>query len=218
MVDVAVLIPTYNRFNVLVQALGALVTNIKGVRIHPVVGNDYPEPLSSNFPHKGLMPDVLDEPTGSLGANLNRLIKYATQGGFEYIMQMDDDHILKDKLDLAPHIEALQDGSGIGWVRLMGCGFHRLTADLYGHYWAVRWDSPEVYITSNRPHLKRADWHMKFGLYPEGLTLGLTEEGFCHQCRDVGKADPDALKVAIPLTYDEFCWDHVGDSWQLKGH
>lgn len=214
MVDVAVLIPTYNRVRILNDAIYALRTNTKSAKLHFVIGNDYEEPITLDWLKEVT---VLNDPSGSLGANLNRLIKYAIDNGFEYLMQMDDDHMIRSGrggLDLEPHIKAL--GDGIGWIRLMGCGFHDLTADLDGHYWRVRWDSPELYITSNRPHIKLASWHLHFGRYPEGQPLGKTEEGFCHQCKAM--AADDSPQVAIPLTYDEGLWDHVGHSWQLEGH
>ena len=78
------------------------------------------------------------------------------------------------------------------------------------------------------PHLKHRRFHDYFGLYPEGMKLGETEEAFCHQCKrkvalwnkrkDKKEDDAAPPYVAVPLNSDsETAWMHVGDSWQAKG-
>jgi glycosyltransferase involved in cell wall biosynthesis len=207
---VAVLIPTYDRFDILRQCISALEQNLKGVLKTYYVGNDH----DKNLPPYSQSVKIFNEPTGSLGANLNRLIKAAISDGFDYLFQLDDDHILLDPLDLTPHIEELKNPeTNTHWIRLMGVGSHNYDAHLNHKYWMVNWKSPELYITSNRPHLKTTRFHKVNGFYPEGKTLGQTEEGFCHQCKDIN----GRLQVAIPLTYDDNLWDHVGHSWQMEG-
>jgi glycosyltransferase involved in cell wall biosynthesis len=153
MTDVAVLIPTYNRAEILDQTIEALRKNLKGAELTFFVGNDHTDPVFS------MDSDVIifNDPSGSFGANLNRLIKAAVNGGFDYLFQLDDDHLLLEELDLWPHICALREGDGIGWVRLMGVGSHGYRATLVGDYWMIDWDSHgELYITSCRPHQPRS--------------------------------------------------------------
>lgn len=212
--NVAVLIPTYNRPTVLSRAMYGLLRHISGASLHFFVGNDGDMPVDVSWCSQA---QVFNEPTRSLGANLNRLIDHAVHAGFDLLFQMDDDHILEKPLDISPHIEKLMSDETAGWIRLMGVGYHNLHGRLDGHYWRVDWDSPELYITSNRPHLKHARFHQRYGTYRTKVKLGVTEESFCHQCKDKGRVSktPDVL---IPLTYDEGAWDHVGDSWQEKGY
>jgi len=212
MVDVAVLIPTYDRPEILERAMHELRRNVTGARPAFFVGNDHEKPVS--FECEDVT--VFNKPSGSLGANLNRLIQAATKAGFEILIQMDDDHILKGPLDLSCHINKLMEDATAGWIRLMGVGAHKLTADLDETYWRVRWDSDELYITSNRPHIKHVRFHEHFGLYHEARKLGHTEESFCHQCKNIGK-ESGGPNVLIPLTYDDGLWAHVGHSWQLEG-
>jgi hypothetical protein len=100
----------------------------------------------------------------------------------------------------------------------MHIGGHHYCACLENHFWRILWESYELYITSNRPHLKRRRFHEFFGYYPENLSLGMTEETFCHHCHEVARDRPNPLNVYIPLDLPtESGWQHVGQSWQEKG-
>ena len=166
---------------------------------------------------------IRNEPRLGLGANLNMLLQTAQAQGIEYAIQMDDDHILVKPLDIARHVAYLEKDKLAGWIRLMQVGSHKFIATLEDYYWRVSWLSDELYITSNRPMLKAISrFHSMYGYYAEGLKLGLTEESFCHQCKDIALArkytDLPTVDVLVPLdTLTESSWEHIGDSWQLKG-
>jgi hypothetical protein len=158
-----------------------------------------------------------------LGANLNMLLGKACAFKTDLVIQMDDDHILLKELDITPHVRKLLEDETAGAIRLMHVAGHKYRANLDGSYWRIDWESPEVYIASNRPHLKHVSrFHGIYGYYPEGLRLGLTEESFCHTCIDLhrqrterGMTSPDVL---IPLDVQtESGWDHIGHSWQMEG-
>lgn len=214
----AILIPTYNRKDILFRSIKALEWRMHGVEKFYFVGDDYGDLEQDELDGISESPVTLLTTTmGSLGANLNRLIRMAERMNFEYLLQMDDDHVLTQPIDMAPFVSAVGKGNEIGWIRLMGVGWHNYVARLRGQYWLVDWNSPEVYITSNRPHIKHISFHKHFGMYPEGKKLGETEESFCHQCKDKGKSTPSPF-VAVPLGFNtETTWEHVGDSWQGKG-
>lgn len=219
----AIHIPTFNRPMILRDCIESLMTFL----IYPVpplffVGNDGDDNLAEVLGPPGYLANVrvLQGPKRGLGANLNMLYR-----AHEYplILQLDDDHILKRDLNLKQHAEYLLEHTDAGWIRLMGIGAHNYTARLQGVYWYVRWDSQELYIPSNRPHLKHRRFHEYFGLYPEDVKLWQTEEGFCHLCRDIAEKQaqhsPVAPSVLVPLNSEsESAWDHVGASWQDKGY
>lgn len=73
--------------------------------------------------------------------------------------------------------------------------------------------SPGLYIYSNGPHLKRRDFHAFYGMYPEGLKLGETEERYAHTVRD-GMKQPGAPAVAILPEWVSMRFDHIGKSYQ----
>lgn len=213
----AVILPTYNRAETVWQTIDLLQRNlVYSGYVEYFVGCDgddhTPEKLSDMK-----YTNILEEPSGSFGANINRLIKLAIDTGFDFFMQMDDDHWLMEPMDINNFIKDLDRLEDAGWIRLMGIGAHDLRATLKGVYWYVDWDSPELYITSMRPHIKHVRFIESFGFYPEGEKLGLTEEGYCHQCKN--SATEDSPKVLVPLdTRTESSWSHVGKSWQAKGH
>lgn len=213
-----IIIPTYNRADILLRT----VTLIRRHILSPIpyaiyVGCDGNDDTPARLERAGIADVILSKPSGSLGANLNRLIKAAREDGCNYLWQQDDDHQPVKDIDIRPHIALMDADKSVGWVRMMGIAAHRYVADLVESYWHVRWESPELYIPSNRPHVKRADWVDVFGWYAEGVKLWQTEEGYCHQCRNIANEDSAVPCVAVPLTYDESAWDHVGHSLQEQG-
>lgn len=215
---IAVILPTFNRRETLWETCVRIKSNlITKEEIKFFLGDAGEDNVAERFADQPNVV-VMKPPKRHLGDNLNNLIRAAAQET-DILLQMDDDHWLRDPLDVDDHIRVLRDPDNpVKWIRLMGVAYHNLDAKLVGNYWRVSWHSPEVYISSNRPHLKHVRWHVQYGLYPEGLSLGQTEEGFCHQCIDGGKADPTAPVVGIPVNVrTESIWDHVGHSWQDKG-
>jgi len=210
----AVIIPTYNRLEILHQCLNMLIANLNySGHIDYWIGNDGDTPIDIPVLNKTL--NVIEGPSGSLGANLNRLINAADA---DVMLQLDDDHILLEPLDLDPHVKHLSDNKSAGWIRLMEIAEHKLHAYLIGSYWYVVWDSDELYITSNRPHLKHKRFHDQYGPYFEGFKLGATEDTFCHKCIDRGRKNDKLSRVLVPLNvHTESMWDHIGHSWQLEG-
>jgi glycosyltransferase involved in cell wall biosynthesis len=242
---VSVLIPTYNRANIVRGTVAFLNLNLlydgPVTFIVGVDGDDNTaETLNSiRLPGgRGLV--VLDGPrrqglsdTG-LGANLNMLMA-ASQD--DIVIQMDDDHHLVSPLNITPHVKHLTGKStplpgcksfsseAAGWIRLMGVGFHSYTATLRGMYWYVHWDSVgeySLYIPSNRPHIKHRRFHKHYGKYPVNMKLGETEEAFCHQCRNKANEHVgdrwEIPHVLVPLnSQSETAWKHVGHSFQTQG-
>lgn len=212
---VSVLIPTYNRPAILQGTVDRLRLNLRYAgQLQIIVGNDGDE--LTDLRGADL---VLEQSSGSLGANLNRLI---AQAEGDYLFQMDDDHWLIEALDLTPHVEKLMKDTWVGWIRLMGVASHNYLMHMdmtpFSKYIIVDWQSTELYITSNRPHIKRRDFHTRYGMYPEGVKLGETEEGFCNHAKIKAQKDDAPLQVLLPLdVHTESAWEHVGDSWQRKG-
>jgi len=159
---------------------------------------------------------VVQGPGRGLGANLNSLIQ---AGGYEVMLQMDDDHHLLGPLELDEHVRFLLAEPLAGWIRLMWVGGHAYRATLRGSYWWVDWDSPDLYIPSNRVHLKHRRFHDVFGLYPEDVKLADTENGFCGGCKEQAKGEGTWPQVLVPLdVMTESLWAHMGESYQAQGY
>lgn len=231
MEKVGVIIPTYNRRAIVLECMRALWVHINDAVLIFYVGIDgtddtieFLRMYEKKAPCLGVQViPVENKPRLGLGANLNNLLRMCQE---DYIIQLDDDHILTRSIDLAPHIQKLKDDRTAGWIRLMGIGSHNYRATLKGDYWYIDWQCQELYIPSNRPHIKHKRFHEFFGYYPVARKLGETEEGFCHQCKDKAReaiehsqAVPAPLPhVLVPLNSNsETAWQHVGQSFQLQG-
>lgn len=224
--NVAVIIPTYNRPDMLRKCVDNIQRHIvldREDRLSIFIGDDGDRAASGliNFRLDHLV-YRMSGPKKGLGANLNSLLRHVFSLDYKIVIQMDDDHILNHDYDIRKHVdELLKPDTDIGWIRIMQIAAHNYVADLDESYWKVRWSSPELYIPSNRPHIKHKRFHDMFGYYREGLTLGQTEEQFGHQCKDYARenGEENTLKVAVPLEGpSEWAWSHEGKSWQLEGH
>jgi glycosyltransferase involved in cell wall biosynthesis len=235
MEKVTVIIPTYNRPEILKDTINRIAFNLvyDGV-VDICIGNDGDRlPHISDIHTRDSVVNVyvLDGPKRGLGANLNMLIK-ATDS--ELILQMDDDHYLERPLNINQYAEQLLKNQipHIDWIRLfLGTEedlnnddpFYKFRAYLWERYWVLNpWEGPELYLPSNRPHIKNKNFHRKIGMYQEGLKLGETETEFCSRYLDYMQDDTvddeDQTFVAIPVAAPSFdTWKHVGDSWQKQG-
>jgi len=97
-------------------------------------------------------------------------------------------------------------------------GYYHFTAELNGKYWRLLPNEGELYIPSNRPHIKCKSFHAnQYGYYTPGLRLGETENDFCHHFAQMYR-HKKTLAVYMPMyPPPESTWKHVGDSWQGKG-
>lgn len=229
--DLNVIIPTYNRSSIVCDTVSALDQHLiyDVGYIHVYVGMDGNDDTMDKlmrikfrhiFLHCYPGPRSIGKRVG-LGGNLNMLLNIARKQTDGLYFQMDDDHMLIDDLDLTPHAKKLYEDPTAGWIRLMGVAGHKYSAMLDGSYWKVDWHSPEVYITSNRPHLKHNRFLDVYGSYPEGRKIGATEEEYCHKCIDIAKKALEKGTVTpyvlIPVQAPEDKWDHIGESWQKQG-
>lgn len=225
---VAVLIPTFNRGELLNQNLRFLGANLKydgPVKI--LVGDDSDDDNLVFLPESHTVESTFpiqywrNKERLGLGGNLNKLVEMAGPET-EFAIAMDDDHRLVKPLDITPYVNRLQSDPTAGWVRLMGTDSHKLTAHLEGAFWRVSWFSPELYITSFRSHLfKLKDWWTMYGPYPVTEKIGQCEEQYNHICIDIARErvlqNVPTLDVLVPLVAPENCWSESGHSWQLQG-
>lgn len=154
-----------------------------------------------------------------LGANTNAGLR-ASLAVADYVLQFQDDMQLLTTLDMHPHIERLRDDPTCGYIRLWGVGGHRYKGTLEGNYWRIHWDSDELYIPSDRPHVKHRRFHEHFGMYPEGYRTAETEDAWCHQCKNRAGLDGRQLDVFVPQNQlTETTWEHAhwDKRWRDKG-
>ena len=155
-----------------------------------------------------------------LGANLNNLIAHTNT---DYLLQIEDDYLLTDTIDLMPIVAAMEKVTSIGMARISGITqpFHHVTLEAHevvirdacpSHTDGVSWgvegvfayyqlltSSRDAYLYSNMPHLKHVKrFHGTYGLYPEGLKLGATEEAYAVRVRNM--IDEKGLQIIVPAS------------------
>lgn len=217
----SILIVTYNRASILNETLLRLKQHVYyvGPRSY-IVADDGSDDgtqrmLAENHPEAIL---VQSSRVG-LGANSNAGLREAFWRG-PVILQLQDDMHLLSHLDMHPHVERLMSDETAGYIRLWGVGGHRYSANLEGNYWRIWWNSDDLYIPSDRPHVKHRRFHEFFGFYPEGYKAAETEDAWCHQCKDRAGQMGRKLDVFVPQNQlTETTWEHVAwnQRWREKG-
>lgn len=238
--DVAVLIPTYNRAQIVRRTVELLIANLLyNGRLFICVGcdgdDDTPDILRDlGYVSRGpagatSLPNVIiyDNPSGGIGSNLNRLVRAAQSHRIEFFIGMDDDHHLIAPLCLDDHVRKLMSDKSAGWIHLLmeakgdeHYDKYKFTASLdQDHYWRIHWDSAEHFIMSFRPHVFHQRWLDAMGFLPERLRTGETEYTYAAHCKNRGGlgVGVDAL---VPLrAYGAETWHHNngGNSWNQRG-
>lgn len=216
--SLAILIVTYNRRETLLGTIEHLATHLdyQGERV-VVIADDGSDDGTQEMAGRGNVCYVRSNRSG-LGANTNAGLRAAFEHS-PFVLQLQDDMHLLAHLDLHPHVEKLRDDETSGFIRLWGIGGHRYTATLEGNFWRVDWKSDELYIPSDRPHLKHKRFHDAVGFYPEGRLTAETEEAWCHQVRDKALAS-GVPSVLVPQGIDtERSWEHMEwhNRWRDQG-
>lgn len=164
----------------------------------------------------------------------------------DYIFFCEDDYVLTEKIDLRVGVALLEKRPNIGMLRYRGtagthCVYHQFEADISDYlpehdesagqslgrvsYLQLDSGSPTLYLYSHGAHLKRftsaegeyPDFHSFYGLYPEGLPLGSTEEQMAHLVKDAMKLT-DAPAIAILPNFIKMVFQHIGESYQGSEH
>jgi len=236
--SITIIIPTFNRPEILEQTISLLLANLTfNGDFAFLIGNDGDEIKLSESLTKYNPITILPGPKKGLGANLNMLLHASKT---DIVLQMDDDHILQERLDINQFVKDLRNQkNNIDWIRLFigtekdlnnDDPFYKFVAKMNGRYWIPSvTENSELYIASCRAHLKLKSFHDYYGYYKEGLRLGETEVNFCHRYIDVrrdvltkfnnGERVHYPPTIAIPVAAPSFnTWDHVGDSYQKQGY
>lgn len=205
----AIVIPTWNRRDVLLETIHRLGKHLDytGPR-HLIIADDGSDDGTATAIQCIPGATIVTSRRVGMGANTNAGLRAAFALS-KYVLQLQDDMHLLHHFDLHPHVARLRDDPTAGFVRLWGVGGHKYTATLDESHWRIDWQSTELYIPSDRPHVKHWRFHNHFGFYPEGLRTDQTEDAFCHQCKD--RAVTGAPSVLIPHGVDvERNFEHVG--------
>lgn len=242
--DVTIVICTYNRYKTIRKTMAALIKYLDYPKdkIHVLIaddhtGDDYLERLSNlkdfNHWHTGF----IETPENcGWGCNVNYAL---SQVATDYVFFLEDDYVLTIPLDLRIGVAMLEVSDFMGMIRYRGTAgghyiLHHLEANLgkflpdhrQGNgglvngrvtYCLLDNASPSLYIYTHGPHLKRLNFHSgeHYGMYPEGLKLGATEETYAKHVKNRMKEAPNQVPaIAILPEWITMQWDHIGKSYQ----
>jgi glycosyltransferase involved in cell wall biosynthesis len=234
--EVTVLLCTYERKDELAATLDALVTNLSYPALKWIVCDDsspsnFAGKLTRTKPYRDLGIQIIrTAENGGWAKNVNNGLAHVTT---DYTFFIEDDYVLCQPLDLKIGMALMLTQPHVGMLRYRGTAgdhvvLHQLDANvssvlpdhqdgvgLPGHltFCLLDGNSPTLYIYSHGAHLKRRAFHEFYGLYPEGLKLGATEERYAHIVKDKMK-EPGALPIGILPAWIPNWFDHIGTSYQ----
>lgn len=231
---VLVVVISYNRPYELGQVLLALDQKLIYSNLYYVVADDASPLITHDLvqgignrmqKHRNLRLDKATE-NGGWGKNANRILKSTSS---DYVLLIEDDYVLTEKIDLHPIVFAMEHNPQIGLMRLDGPQGHRFTRryeELPAPGLELRKAHPntlpvfipfrssrELHLYSNRPHLKHRRFHETYGFYYEGAKLGNTEVEMALRVKH--NAGPD---IAIPTYLWTQQFEHIGKSYQNTEH
>lgn len=234
--EVTIQICTYDRYDEIRRTVEALRENLAYPNLKWVICDDSsPGQYVARLKRLKLFKEInaefiVTDQNGGWGANVNNGLQHIPS---PYIFFCEDDYLLEHTLDLRMGVAILEAKPHIGMIRYRGTAgdhvvFHQQEADIKP--WLPDWHSgggvigketyllldggsPSLWLYSHGPHLKRRRFHDFYGLYPEGLKLGQTEEAFCHTVKERMKI-ADAPCIAILPEWIRMWWAHIGKSYQ----
>ena len=191
---------------------------------------------AENYPGHWRMKTLSTARNCGWGCATNGLLKYAFEVEHaKFIFQLEDDYIAHAPINLNTGVAIMEQEPSLGMLRYRATAgtpmlYAQRETDIsrwcpdYREYWGytlgkVTWlellpHSPTLWLYSNGVHLKRPEFHGVYGLYPEGLKLGETEEQMAHNVVDIMRSHPDTPKIGVQPPYIYMVWDHIGVSFQ----
>jgi len=221
---VTVLIVTFDRPKEVREVIRALRVNLHypgELRWHiaddSTPTSNYVPGIAGDFPELKFSHTITPKRSG-WGVNVNTALRNIKT---PYVFQIEDDQLATREINIEAGVFVMEHVPTVALVRYDGIEGHRLmlymdeTPKINGrrvHFLRIeRQKTKGLNAYSNRPHLKHRRFHELFGLYPEGLSLGSTEETFAHHVLHA-KGTPDLVALANGI---ERAFKHIGESRQL---
>lgn len=201
--------------------------NLKWMICDDSTGIDYQQALQAEYPHIKLISTAQNS---GWGANVNNALRRIDT---PYVYIVENDYVLKQPLDLRIGIALMEVNRGIGRIRYDGIVGHQVICHLRESdiakylpdyrqgvalpgklsYWLLDSASPTLWLYSNRPALSHMGFYEFYGMYPEGLKLGATEESYSHTVKDMMTL-PSAPAIAALPEWVVRWYDDIGVSFQ----
>lgn len=123
---------------------------------------------------------VSDAARGGVGKSMNMGIQAALSRA-DLLLMVEDDWCLRERLDMRPVVQLFMEREDVGMVR-----FGYLSPYVSGkiisaanELWWLLDRLSDHYVFTGHPSLRHRRFHDAYGLYPEGLGPGQTEDAMC---------------------------------------
>ena len=200
---VTVIVTTYDdgsglRTSLAVQTLLALQQKLIYPNLRWIIADDGSAQVHLDTLYK-IKPEaqVTNAARGGVGKSKNLALQEAFKVS-PYVLLLEDDWLLKEPLDLAPHIGALERHSDLGMVR-MGYLGGTIIADFDGDslysFWRLRRGSG-VYIYSGQVSIRTEKFYAAVDWHKEGIPAGEEELDMCIRFNAADNA-PDIIWPAM---------------------
>lgn len=209
---VSVVVITYNRLHTLKTTVESFRANCGYENLELIVSDDgSPKKVRDEIFRLPFDKFVFATRNEGLGANTNKGIRAATG---QYILQLQDDWECRGPSDfLHDGVMLMEDIPWIGFIHFCAVDHLRLYKTIHdnkGRKICVfendqSKDSSAVYNYSDRPHLKRKDFHERIGYYKENAPMTVTELDFCNRFVSQNKISAAHIQGLS-------CFVHIGQS------
>lgn len=214
---VIVLIITYRRLELAIETIRSVkqFLNYPNFGFHIAddgSGQDYINALCQEIGGSYSV-TITDAERGGVGKNMNLGIAGCLSRA-DLWLHLEDDWVLRQKLDLVPCVQLMSENEIIGMVRL-GRMSGGITAESIGGVDRLWWKlikGSDTYVFSGNAALRHRRFHDAYGPYIEGLPPGQTELWYCDHFS--GLNGPSIVWPAWLSTEETFF--HIGDSHSFK--
>lgn len=216
--EVSIVITTYLRTQEALATIKALQENLYYVGAwHWVVSDDGSPPEHREAIKEALPPsaDIIDVNRAGVGQSKNAALGVAFNHS-PYVLLLEDDWQLVQRLDLHPHVAVLRDNDKVGMVRFgyLGGGMIAQLDDLNGPctpYWILKHGSG-VYIYSGQVSLRHQRFYKATGMHRTGISPGEEELDMCIRFNAVENAPLIVWPACFPTAQGCGPFRHIGDN------
>ncbi len=159
---------------------------------------------------------LTDSKREGVGVNMNLGIEGALgpPHNADFWLHLEDDWVLRNRLELKPCVDLMIEDPRIGMVRLgrLSGGLEGETIGGAGKVWWLLKKGSDTYVFSGNAALRHRRFHEAYGPYPRGIMPGQTELWYCNKFATTG--GPAIVWPAWLNTEETFF--HIGDSQSFK--
>lgn len=183
---VNIIITTYNRLDLLVPTIKALIENLKYSNLGWILADDgsHETYIDQAVRQASLQVPFAMTQAGRKGVGFSKNL--ALRHAFEqspYVLLMEDDWQLKEPLNLSRHVALMEARSDVGMIRFgyLGGRIEAVYDDLNGFdtsYWELK---SGVYCYSGQVSLRSKVWYDQIGYHAENCSPGAEELDMCYR-------------------------------------